>query len=322
MQRLLNGNDVRPPTPRPKWNDLPDFQKIIRGHNVNVNQPTAMIIDDLTELIENLRTEVEKARGDLPWVQAEKKAKAAMAGKWFVCRGTAPSVPKFLRMQGKVRNRNMNKRDCEATLNEFWEAKIAHDNKPKSQKMTVPDFLHKFLKSKFGLESAVVEYGYNLIDALKRFEYDADCELFLSIVNGELCEEAYYDQVDMINKFQKNCELLDKAKYGTKSMKKCLKREDFFQLLDDNFPFKAKDDKRSLELAVEYDQPLPMIYYNKLFEETRDGDQGKFAETLRDQHVYEVMTVYPSIEESIQAAHYENKPLPKVRQNPADLPRD
>ena len=43
-------------------------------------------------------------------------------------------------------------------------------------------------------------------------------------------------------------------------------------------------------------QPLPMISYKKVFEETRDGDQGKFAETLRDQHLYDAVSTYPAIE--------------------------
>ena len=39
-----------------------------------------------------------------------------------------------------------------------------------------------------------------------------------------------------------------------------------------------------------------MISYKKVFEETRDGDQGKFAETLRDQHLYDAVSTYPAIE--------------------------
>jgi Ca2+-binding EF-hand superfamily protein len=59
---------------------------------------------------------------------------------------------------------------------------------------------------------------------------------------------------------------------------------------------------KSLRSALQYDQPLPTVYYEKLFEETRDGDQGKFAETLRDQHLYDVMSTYPSIEDAIRRA--------------------
>ena len=40
-------------------------------------------------------------------MQAAKKEKAAMAGKWFVCRGLGPAVPRFLRLDGKVRNQSM-----------------------------------------------------------------------------------------------------------------------------------------------------------------------------------------------------------------------
>ena len=42
----------------------------------------------------------------------------------------------------------------------------------------------------------------------RSLQYDADCELFLKIINGELPEETYYDQVDMMDKFQKTCEAL------------------------------------------------------------------------------------------------------------------
>lgn len=40
--------------------------------------------------------------------------------------------------------------------------------------------------------------------------------------------------------------------------------------------------------------------YSKLFEETADGDQGKFAETLRDQNTYEVAKAYPDLESAIR----------------------
>ena len=66
-----------------------------------------------------------------------------------------------------------------------------------------------------------------------------------------------------------------------------------------------------------------------MFEETRDGDQvrlwqcsffvdgtaqrlrpgrqGKFAETLRDQHLYDVMSTYPAIEDAIRRAVHVEK---------------
>ena len=35
---------------------------------------------------------------------------------------------------------------------------------------TVTDFLYNFLKSKYGVPSAIAEAGYNLVDALQRYQ--------------------------------------------------------------------------------------------------------------------------------------------------------
>eukprot|EP01046_Picozoa_sp_COSAG06_P081075 COSAG06_NODE_28276_length_577_cov_1.071130_2_plen_66_part_00 len=36
--------------------------------------------------------------------------------------------------------------------------------------VTVADFLYNFLKSKYGVPAAIAEAGYNLIDALTRYQ--------------------------------------------------------------------------------------------------------------------------------------------------------
>ena len=38
---------------------------------------------------------------------------------------------------------------------------------------TVTDFLYNFLKSKYGVPSAIAEAGYNLVDALQRYQVRA-----------------------------------------------------------------------------------------------------------------------------------------------------
>jgi hypothetical protein len=114
-----------------------------------------LVVNELVAHMHELHTELETVRDKLPWVQAEKKQKQMMAGKWFVCRGTAPSVPKFLRMQGKVRNRNMQKRDCEQLIKEFWREKTKHNQSKAAGTVTVADFLFNFLKSKYGVPAAI-----------------------------------------------------------------------------------------------------------------------------------------------------------------------
>ena len=41
----------------------------------------------------------------------------------FVCRGLGPAVPRFLRLDGKVRNQSMQKGECERLIKDFWKFK-------------------------------------------------------------------------------------------------------------------------------------------------------------------------------------------------------
>lgn len=34
-----------------------------------------------------------------------------------------------------------------------------------------------------------MEFAYNFLDSLKKYDFDTDCKLFLMIMNGELAEE-------------------------------------------------------------------------------------------------------------------------------------
>ena len=106
----------------------------------------------------------------------------------------------------------------------------------------------------------------------------------------------------MMEGFIEACKSVDKKKNGKKGgrLGGTLKRPEFMETLKSYFPFKSPEDLALLQQAVIYDQPLPVIKYMKLFDETRDGDQGKFAETLRDQHLYDSVAVYPAIENAIR----------------------
>eukprot|EP01050_Picozoa_sp_SAG11_P044044 SAG11_NODE_21195_length_430_cov_0.613293_1_plen_77_part_10 len=63
-------------------------------------------------------------------------------------------------------------------------------------------------------------------------------------------------------------------KLNGKKKKGTLKREVFVQVLEKHFPFKTANDIKSLRSALQYDQPLPVIGIERIFEETGDGDQG------------------------------------------------
>ena len=46
-----------------------------------------------------------------------------------------------------------------------------------------------------------------------------------------------------------------------------MKRGAFTTVVNTLYPFKQDEDMRALKRALSYDQPLPEIHYNKLFEE-------------------------------------------------------
>eukprot|EP01050_Picozoa_sp_SAG11_P016393 SAG11_NODE_2233_length_3655_cov_2.314961_3_plen_179_part_00 len=57
---------------------------------------------------------------------------------------------------------------------------------------------------------------------------------------------------------------------------------------------------RQLKRALGYDQPMGPVMYTQLFAENEDGDQGKFAETLRDQNTYQMLRAYPDLERAVR----------------------
>jgi hypothetical protein len=64
-------------------------------------------------------------------------------------------------------------------------------------KVTMEDLFTKILRTRFGGGKAAAEWGYNLIHALEAHKYDADCEIFLEILRGNLNEDVYYDQMEV-----------------------------------------------------------------------------------------------------------------------------
>ena len=106
----------------------------------------------------------------------------------------------------------------------------------------------------------------------------------------------------MLDGFTKALHDRDKKLNGKKSAKGVLNREDFIGVIDAFFPVKTDGDIKALRSALQYDQPLPVVNIDRIFEETANGDQGKFVETLRDQNLYDVMSCYPAIEDSIRRA--------------------
>lgn len=196
----------------------------------------------------------------------------------------------------------MSKQKTEEFISEFWDHKIKADTRPKGKKHSVQDHIHGFMKSRFGVQATIAEFAYNFCDALQRYRADADCEIFHLILFGELAEECYHAQMGMITDLQEACEKKDKFEHGGKAQG-LLGREDFTEVMVEFLVSTGDSDMQALKQALSYDQPLADIGYLKLFEDHNDqGDQGKFAEALRDQHLADTMQTYRLIETEMRIA--------------------
>lgn len=303
-------------TPRPEWDEVHKaLPQMPFDTSAIVTSGTTSAASMIAEWLTKLSYDLKEAEAALPWKteneerleemkrqrEAQASGDAGFTGKWFVCQGTGANVPKFLRFNGKVRNRMMSKRDTEVFIKEFWDHKIKADTRPKSKKLSVQEHIYNFMKTRFGVQATIAEFAYNFCDALQRYRADADCEIFHHILFGELAEECYHAQMKMIEDLLGVCEKRDKFEHGGKVLE-LLAREHFNSILNDFLVSKSPADMQILKQALSYDQPLAEVGYKKLFEENCDGDQGKFAETLRDQFLADTLQTYRLIETEIRIA--------------------
>ena len=211
---------------------------------------------------------------------------------YFVGLGTGASVPKYLRTNNKIRNRKLIKATAEGMVKEAWREKMKW-----GQEMEMEEFFFAFLQKKFGLQAMIAEWGYNLINALKKYSYDADCELFLKVLQGEIGEEVYRDQMHMIEKYKEELRAADFA-VGGKVIGR-LPKLDFMKITKQHFSNKSEEQLETLWECLEQDQQGDWVMYELLFEEDRSGDQGQFAEEIRDQFLAEREQYLQVLEEAL-----------------------
>ena len=202
--------------------------------------------------------------------------------------GVGGDVPKLFRFGGKIRNKHMSKRDTEKMVREVWKDRLASLGSKGSSALLV-DFLGGWLQKKVGIAAAVLELGYNFLFGLWKYQWDADCELFLKVLVGDIREEVYLAQNKLQVDLEELFEALDKLNgQATGSIHKeelIIALRAFFKVgkLDGKSEEMFKD---ALE-ALESDQPGTQVEWRKVFEEDREFNQGAFAECIREQFLTE-----------------------------------
>eukprot|EP01052_Picozoa_sp_SAG31_P023486 SAG31_NODE_1939_length_6860_cov_6.929152_1_plen_1162_part_00 len=307
----------RTDTPPPDWDDCAERVKAVVGADVwgEVNG-TEEGVRHLVKIIVDLQAEKMSAEEEFD-IYTESEAiesekckrgfrhdsksghlddKEGEAEKWITCRGKGDGVPKYLRISGRVRNRNLSRAKVVQLISDFWAYKRASET---HMKWDMEECLFNFMRDNYGTERMMYDMAYNMLFSVNSHAADPDCEMFGLILHGQLPVDAWFGQLEIIKNFRNKCEAFDKMNHGGR-LWKALSRRDFMNVVSTEFPFKSNDDIRSLKRALAHDQPNADIYYRELFLEDLNGGQSKFLETLRDQYISEVQQAYPRLEAAIR----------------------
>jgi len=149
--------------------------------------------DELSEVQNELPPELlsdSEEEEDSLWVLQEE----------FEGEGLEEEVPEYMRWEGKIKNRKIPKGSLEGNIKNFWKEKKYYDKKDPDKKSPPEEFFIQWAQKKYGREQRVVaDWAYNMLDAALRFRSDADCEMWLNVMEGEYDEEMYWDEVKMLD---------------------------------------------------------------------------------------------------------------------------
>lgn len=282
----------RPVTPRPHWDKAVELN-FMKSESID-GKSTDDIVAFMTTTLKQLEKKVEMLQSVVSDDQL--KELEIKDASLYMDVDYDNNTPKYLRYRGKIRKRRMPKRDLEKLLSGIWSKKYSSKT---TEKMPLQDYLYDYFKCEYGIQSRVVETGYSMLAALERYRYDADCELFLTILNGELSEDVYRDQTQFIQSIHTEFKNVDSKKNS--KISGVLAKRDIQQIIRKMCPAKDPQNMKKLVNALDLNEPHDMVRYELLFIEDRDGNQGPWLEELRDQHLGEIQDFLNEIKQSLQS---------------------
>jgi len=223
--------------------------------------------------------------------------------------GSASHVPRFLRTAGKARNRNFSKMQTERMIKEIWQARekiLERLAKRKPPEMwgpggngnTLGDAAYSYLQTKFGSPGQIAEVGYSLVFGAWKYQFDADCELFLKILTGEVVESVQEEEKDLqrdIIKLFKSLAGRGGCGVSIEDAEEGLHR--LFRVGQGGGKTRAQFTEVMAALRKEVGEFVadPCA----LFREDENFNQGPFAEAVRDQYLAESVEYYKRLERSL-----------------------
>jgi Skp family chaperone for outer membrane proteins len=303
LERLQNQERERNEmTPRPSWTSVHEVLPAFSQNALATSEETlADLVDFFKFELSNEKRENERKALSATvreWLGHEDLCESDLVGRhrYFVCKGTGEHIPVYLRAAGVVRNRKMRKGQLEKLLKKFWDERRMDLHAETNLNPTpLPEYYHRWLQKVTGNAKAAIEVAYNMFSVCEQYQLDPDCAMFLRIMRGELSEHAMFDQAVMLDNLREVMIANDPSR------KHALSRYTIHRILAKFFPTKAQQDMLRLRFALALtSKGQTMVDYEGLFSEDEDGNQSRFVEMIRRQHVEEATVFTVEVEEALR----------------------
>ncbi|KAM9509935.1 LOW QUALITY PROTEIN: translin-associated factor X-interacting protein 1 [Guaruba guarouba] len=195
--------------------------------------------------------------------------------------GKGGNVPVYLRHEGEVRNRKLTKKDVVNIVKDVWKEKIALEQQT-GKRSSLPEFFLSYLQKRYG-DAAAMEWSYTLFENMRLCRSNYILSSTYAVLTGQVGEEQYHSQNQLISKLQKELAACDSSESGSLTSKQ------FSTALREAFPLKRKESIQELVDAsrCKLDSNEDHIDYISLFEEDEEGNAEPFVAKLRTQYIRE-----------------------------------
>ncbi|KAM7101344.1 LOW QUALITY PROTEIN: translin-associated factor X-interacting protein 1 [Ciconia maguari] len=139
--------------------------------------------------------------------------------------GKGDKVPVYLRHEGEVKNKKLTKKDVVNILKDAWKEKIALEQQM-GKRSSLPKLFLSYLQKKYR-DAAAMEWSYTLYENTQLCQSNHVLSSFYDILTGEVGEEQYHSQNQLISNLQKELAACDSSNSGSLTSKQFRQEADY-----------------------------------------------------------------------------------------------
>lgn len=255
---------------------------------------------ELNILHHQLDRAVRKNHRHYPSFSSVKSSPKKAKREYVVALGNHEDIPKFLRHQGKVKQRYLKKVELETLIRKVWTEKRKREVRNPHLTIPLEEILYEKLHRKYGFQPLIAEWGYNILLALSSYIWDAEIEMFLLCLTNAITDQVYLDQEQMIESCQHLLLKLSES-YGNESLssERRVLLKDALVTLRKFFPLKTSVQLQAIEKAIIRDMHKmkrggndSILYVEDILPLNVSYPRGFFVKTIRTQHFKEIQDFY------------------------------